>query len=190
MIGDGYFPAKQRTPPQTPLLAIQFGAATIYDLPKHKWTCWMAALTCNFHVFPSCVTTGIAAVFFSIRYIAQAWYVRAFPAFLICHFDSFPSSSLFQFLDVVPFAVRTVSLRGSSTPWTFCGYVIATECMHISKLQFATRVWICKRLSLANKKRKGFECRQVDSASIFGRPQGAAAVLIRGTRINSPGLCS
>ena len=77
-----------------PLLAIQFGAAARCELPKCERTCRVAALTRNLHIFASRITTGISAVFFSIRYLAQAWYVRAFLASLICHFDSFLSSSL------------------------------------------------------------------------------------------------
>ena len=50
----------------------------------------MAALTRNFQVFASRVTADFSAVFFSIWYITQTWYVRAFVGPLIRHFDSFP----------------------------------------------------------------------------------------------------
>jgi len=61
----------------------------------------MAALASDFHVLTSRVTAGNSAVFFAIRYIAQARYVRAFLALLICHFTpSFPNN--FSTFDVVP----------------------------------------------------------------------------------------
>lgn len=48
----------------------------------------MIALTRDFHVFASGVTTGFTAVLLAIRYIAQARYVCALLGFLICHYDS------------------------------------------------------------------------------------------------------
>lgn len=47
----------------------------------------MVALTRNFHVFASCVTTGFSAVFLSISYFAQAWYVRALSHLFVRHYD-------------------------------------------------------------------------------------------------------
>jgi len=49
----------------------------------------MVTLTGDFHIFASCVTAALSAVFFSIWYITKTWYVRAFVHFLIRHFDSF-----------------------------------------------------------------------------------------------------
>ena len=53
----------------------------------------MIALTRDFYVFASRVTTGFSAVFFSIPNIAPARYVCALLAFLICHFGFFLSES-------------------------------------------------------------------------------------------------
>ena len=53
----------------------------------------MVALTRDFHVFTSRVTTGFSAVFFSVGYIAKTWYVRAFFRFLIRHYNSVLSNS-------------------------------------------------------------------------------------------------
>jgi len=58
----------------------------------------MVALTCDFHVFTSRVTTRLSAVFFSIGYIAKTWYVRAFFRLMIRHYDSVLSSSAHRFL--------------------------------------------------------------------------------------------
>ena len=60
----------------------------------------MIALTRDHYVFVSRVTTDLSTVFFSVRYIAQARQVRAFPGFLVRHFGSvlsgvFIRSSLF-----------------------------------------------------------------------------------------------
>src|SRR5579864_2975720 len=53
----------------------------------------MVALTRDFHVFTSCVTTRLSAVLFSVWHIAKAWYVRALLSHLICHaISSFPVS--------------------------------------------------------------------------------------------------
>ncbi len=54
----------------------------------------MVALTGDFHVFTSRVTTCFSAVLFSIRYIAEAWDVRALSCILIRHYDSILSWSL------------------------------------------------------------------------------------------------
>ena len=59
-------------------------------LPQRERTCQMVALTRDFHVFASRVTADFSAVFFSICYITQTCYVRAFVGPLIRHFDSFP----------------------------------------------------------------------------------------------------
>jgi hypothetical protein len=56
----------------------------------------MVALTRDFHVFASRVTTRVSAVLFSIWYIAQAWYVRALSRLLIRH-DSSVFSARFTF---------------------------------------------------------------------------------------------
>jgi len=43
----------------------------------------MVALTCNFHVLTSRITTGISAILFPIWHITEAWYMRALCRFLI-----------------------------------------------------------------------------------------------------------
>jgi len=45
----------------------------------------MAALTRDFYVFTSCVTTRFSAVFLVFGYIAKTWYVRALFGLLIRH---------------------------------------------------------------------------------------------------------
>ena len=50
----------------------------------------MVALTRDFHVSASRVTTCIPAVLFSICYIAKAWYVRALLRLTIRHFQFRP----------------------------------------------------------------------------------------------------
>src|ERR1700688_1582990 len=59
---------------------------------KREWTRRMVALTGDFHIVASCVTTSFSAVFFSISHFAKTWYVRAYFRILIRH--SIPS---FQF---------------------------------------------------------------------------------------------
>jgi hypothetical protein len=56
----------------------------------------MIALTRDFHVFTSGVTTGFSAVFFSVRYVAQARYVRTLLALVVRHFGSVLSRSLLR----------------------------------------------------------------------------------------------
>jgi len=56
----------------------------------------MIALARDFHVFASRVTTRFSAVFFSIRHIAQARYVRALLGLLIRHFGSVLSGFFFD----------------------------------------------------------------------------------------------
>jgi hypothetical protein len=48
----------------------------------------MIALTCDFNVFASRVTAGLSAVFFSVRHITQARYVRTLLGHLIRHVGS------------------------------------------------------------------------------------------------------
>ena len=77
----------------------------------------MAALARDFHVVASRVTTGLSAVFFPVRYVAQTRYVRALLALLIRHIGSvllhhFSITTALRFLDVAPFArPPQVSLR-------------------------------------------------------------------------------
>jgi hypothetical protein len=52
------------------------------------------ALTGDFHIFASRVTTALAAVLSSNWYIAQARYVRALFRLLIRHDDSFLPTSV------------------------------------------------------------------------------------------------
>jgi hypothetical protein len=75
------------------LSAGQVSCTARREVPKCEWTRRMVALTRDFEVFASRVTTGFSAVFFSIRYIAQARYVRALFSLLIHHYDSVLSIS-------------------------------------------------------------------------------------------------
>jgi hypothetical protein len=61
--------------------------------PNRERICQMVALTRDFHVFASRVTADFSAVFLSICYVTETWYVRALVHPLIRHFDSFPSRS-------------------------------------------------------------------------------------------------
>jgi hypothetical protein len=70
---------------QIPLSAGQVSGALRRELAKCEWTRRMVALTRDFHVFASRVTTRFSAVFFSISHIAKAWYVRALFRLLIPH---------------------------------------------------------------------------------------------------------
>jgi hypothetical protein len=91
--------------------ADQVSGTTNHELPKRERTCEMVALTRDFHVFASRVTTGFSAVFFSIRHIAQARYVRALLGLLIRHFGSSLPGFFFDpstaILDVTAFARPT-----------------------------------------------------------------------------------
>ena len=74
--------------------------------PKCERTRRMVALTRDFHVFTSRVTTCLSAILFSICYIAEAWDVRTLSSLFSGHHDSsFPSHP----------------------------YVISTDCIQISK---------------------------------------------------------
>jgi hypothetical protein len=103
----------------------------------------MAALTRDLHVFASRVTTGFSAVFFSVRYIAQARYVRALPHHLIRHFGSFLSGSLIRSLPHrnprrSPVGYSNPGACGKlshSRPSVFGGFLISTDSMQISKLR-------------------------------------------------------
>jgi hypothetical protein len=80
----------------------------------------MAALTRDHHVFAARITTGFSAVFFSIRYLAQAWHVGTLPHHLIRHFGSFCSGSVLRSLphrnlDVALLAVRILELEGNNS---------------------------------------------------------------------------
>jgi hypothetical protein len=52
----------------------------------------MIALTRDFHVVATRITTRFSAVFFSARHIAKAWYVRALFRLLIRHYNFVLSS--------------------------------------------------------------------------------------------------
>jgi len=58
----------------------------------------MVALTSDFYIFTSGFTTGVSAIFFSIRYIAQARYVRAFLGLSIRHDNQVPFQVYFHSL--------------------------------------------------------------------------------------------
>jgi hypothetical protein len=88
----------------------------------------MVALTRDFDVFASRVTTGFSAVLFSIRYIAQARYMRALCGLLIRHYDSvlsksthFSERSRIMTLDIAPFAVPTRVRNSLTRGWSVCG---------------------------------------------------------------------
>jgi len=100
----------------------------------------MIALTRDFHVFTSRVTTDFSAVFFSVRYVAQARYVRAFLALLIRHFGSGLSGRLCDpcstaILDVAPFNRPSyVSLMGLTLRCqSLVATVTSTNCIRVSK---------------------------------------------------------
>jgi hypothetical protein len=69
-------------------------------MPKRERACHVVALTGDFHVFASCVTTRFSAIFFSIRYIAQARYVCARLGLSVRHYDSVLFRSIFQSLQL------------------------------------------------------------------------------------------
>ena len=69
------------------LSAGQVPGASRRELPNRERACPMIALTRNFHVFASCVTTGFTAIFFPIQHITQARYVCALPGRSIRHHD-------------------------------------------------------------------------------------------------------
>jgi len=56
----------------------------------------MVALTRDFHVFASRVTTRLSAILFPVWYIAEAWDVRALSCLLIRHYNSVLSRSLLR----------------------------------------------------------------------------------------------
>jgi len=105
----------------------------------------MIALTRDFHVFASCVTTGFSAIFFSVRYIAQARDVCALLGFVICHYDSVLFTFVLQSLcSPVPQACHSRPLVWSTNLSKFAGTLarwlrfgahdISTNCIRISKL--------------------------------------------------------
>jgi hypothetical protein len=53
----------------------------------------MVALTRDFHIVAARFSTRVSAVFFSISYIAKAWYVRTLFGLLIRHFQFRPFES-------------------------------------------------------------------------------------------------
>jgi hypothetical protein len=74
----------------------QIGGTLRCELPKRERTRQMIALTRDFHVFASRVTTGFSAVLFSFRHIAQARYMRALLSLLIRHFGPVLSGFYFD----------------------------------------------------------------------------------------------
>ena len=72
-----------RLPPDLSLSGGQVARTSGRGLSKCERTCGMVALTCDFHIVASRVPTRLSAVFFSIRYIAKAWCVRALLCLLI-----------------------------------------------------------------------------------------------------------
>jgi hypothetical protein len=56
----------------------------------------MVALTRDFHVLASRVTTRPSAILFPVWYIAEAWDVRALSCLLIRHCNSILSTSLLR----------------------------------------------------------------------------------------------
>src|SRR5580704_12366555 len=76
---------RQRALPQNIVLAGQARCARRRKQLKRERACCVVALACDLYVFTPRFTAGFSAVFFSICYIAQAWYVCALLAFLIRH---------------------------------------------------------------------------------------------------------
>ena len=81
----------------------------------------MVALTHDFYVFASRVTTSFSAIFFSIWYIAQTRYVRALLGLLIRHFGSvlpghFSDPYGTVILDVAPFDSTNLSKFDGTHP--------------------------------------------------------------------------
>jgi hypothetical protein len=79
----------------------------------------MVALTRDFHILASRVTTRPSAILFSVCYIAEAWDVRALSCLLIRHYNSVLSGSLVhsqQHCDSCrsPSAVPTPEVGGNS----------------------------------------------------------------------------
>jgi hypothetical protein len=154
--------------------ACQVSITSWREPSKRQWTWQVVALTSDFHLVASSLTTGFTAVFFSVRYIAEARYVRALLALLFCHFGFHPLESAFFFttiLDVAPFTLATNrSFEGSPVVAQLFGdYVILGNCMQISKLVFLLshsfpRLFVCQF-----REASWSECRQVDPASVFGR---------------------
>src|SRR5258708_2412735 len=86
--------------PNLSLSAGQVSGTSRREVPKYEWTQRMVALTRDFHVFASCIAARLSAVFFSIRHIAKAWYVRALLRLTIrhCQFCPFERCVLFVFV--------------------------------------------------------------------------------------------
>ena len=104
----------------------EVSSTSIRELPKHERACPMVALTRDFHVFASRVTTGFSAVFFSIWCTTQARYVRALLGLLTRHYDSvlsghFSDPCRTAIINVAPFARPT---RVSFMGLTLCSYLL------------------------------------------------------------------
>jgi hypothetical protein len=89
-------------PPDLRLLAGEVSGTSSRELPNCQWARRMVALTRDFHVFTSRVTTSFSAVFVSVGYIAKTWYVRALFGPLISHFE-FILSNAIQLLELARF---------------------------------------------------------------------------------------
>jgi len=76
------------------------------ELPNRERAWQMVALTRDFHVLASGVTTGFSAIFFAIRYIAQARYVCALLGPLSCHYDSYLFRFIFRSYSAATYDVR------------------------------------------------------------------------------------
>jgi hypothetical protein len=107
------------------------------ELPKRQRACRMVALTRDLHVFASRVTTQLSAVFFSVRYITQARYVRTLcgfliriPTFLSDHFSDLYSNMFFNGNYAV-LTVEVVELIRYRPPLGAASF--STDCIPISK---------------------------------------------------------
>jgi hypothetical protein len=78
----------QRVGPQILFSTSQVSGTSMRELPKYERAWQMIALTGDFYVFVSRVTTGFSAIFFTVGYIAQTGYVCALLSFLTRHYDS------------------------------------------------------------------------------------------------------
>jgi hypothetical protein len=74
-------------PPDLALSGGQVARTSRRGLSKCEGTWRMIALTRDFHIVASRVPTRLSAVFVSIRYIAEAWYVGALSGLLSRHYN-------------------------------------------------------------------------------------------------------
>jgi hypothetical protein len=93
--------------------ACQTSGTSRSELANWERTCQMITLTRDLNVFTSCITTGLSAVFFSIRHIAQARNMCALfdPLIGLGHFVFFLLSGFLQ-------SVEHLIVDGAPLSWT------------------------------------------------------------------------